>query len=184
MHEKRFEGNIDRLRVHERVERLEVERVLDLCLEDLSIKNMLDVGTGTGLFAEAFFQRGLKVSGVDVNPEMLAAARRFVPKGGFRRGTAEALPFPDQRFDLVFLGLVLHETDVPLEALKEARRTARHRVCILEWPFREQPFGPPLADRLKAEELAELFPEAGFQTWKSIELIHTILYRLESPIPS
>jgi ubiquinone/menaquinone biosynthesis C-methylase UbiE len=180
MHTKRFEGNIDRLRFPERVERLELVRVLDLCLEDLPIANVLDVGTGTGLFAEAFFQRGLQVSGLDVNPDMVAAARRFVPKGDFRQGAAEALPYPDSSFDLVFLGLLLHEADDPLKTLKEARRTARHRVGILEWPFREQPFGPPLADRLDAGKLAELLTEAGFRTWKMNDLTNTVFYRVES----
>jgi len=179
MHEKRFEGNIDRLRTPERVERLEVERVLDLCLEDIPVDTVLDVGTGTGLFAEAFFRRGLRVSGVDVNPDMLVAARRFVPKGDFREGTAEAIPYPDHSFDIVFLGLVLHEADDPLKTLNEARRTARLRVAILEWPFRDQTFGPPLADRLNPKELVDLFQKSGFRSWKSKDLTNTVLYRLE-----
>ena len=47
------------------------------------VTSILDVGTGSGLFAEVFFKRGLEVSGVDANPEMLIAARQFVPKGIF-----------------------------------------------------------------------------------------------------
>ena len=74
MHEKRFEGDISRLRSPERMERLEVERVVGLCLEKGLAKNMLDVGVGTALFAEGFAQHGLKVAGVDANPEMLPAA--------------------------------------------------------------------------------------------------------------
>ena len=65
MHEKRFDGGIERLRAPERVARLEVERVVDLCLEGVEIKNVLDVGTGSGLFAGAFFERGLEVAGID-----------------------------------------------------------------------------------------------------------------------
>jgi len=179
MHEKRFEGNIERLRAPERVERLEVSRVLELCLEAGEAGSVLDVGTGTGLFAEAFAGRGLRVSGVDVNPEMVAAARRFVPDGDFREGTLEALPFPDGSFDLVFLGLVLHESDAALKALKQVRRVARRRACILEWPYREQPFGPPLAHRLDPKDLAGFFPKAGFRTWQAVELTNTVLYRLD-----
>ncbi len=179
MHEKRFEGNIDRLRSPERVERLEVERVADLFLENGATGGVLDIGTGTGLFAEAFSKRGLEVSGLDANPEMLVAARQFVPKGDFREGTAEALPYPDSSFDLVFLGLVLHESDEPLKALKEARRVARQRVGILEWPYQEGAFGPPLAHRLKPEYLADLFKKAGFRKWKVTNLSNTIFYRLE-----
>jgi len=111
MHEKRFEGDITRLRNPERIDRLEVERVVTLCLEQATIKCVLDIGTGSGLFAEAFARRGLAVTGVDVNPEMLPAARAYVPVGNFRESTAEALPFADAAFDLAFMGLLLHESD-------------------------------------------------------------------------
>jgi len=179
MHEKRFEGNIERLRAPERVERLEVGQVIDLCLENGPFDNLLDVGTGTGLFAEAFARRGLQVSGVDVNPEMLVAARRFVPGGDFHEGIAEALPFPDDSFDLVFLGVVLHESEHVLKTLQEALRVAMKRVCILEWPYRDQPFGPPPAHRLTPEDLAVYFKQAGFRKWKKTDLTNTVLYCLE-----
>ena len=76
-------------------------------MEAADLKSVLDVGVGSGLFAEAFAQHGLEVAGVDVNPEMIVAAKRFVPKGDFRESTAEALPYPDASFDLVFFGLAL-----------------------------------------------------------------------------
>jgi ribosomal protein L11 methylase PrmA len=61
MHEKRFEGDISRLRNPERIARLDVEWGISLCLERVKIKNVLDVGTGTGVFAEAFAKRGVSV---------------------------------------------------------------------------------------------------------------------------
>jgi len=179
MHEKRFEGAPERLRSAERVERLEVERVTALCLEGRQRNNVLDVGTGSGLFAEAFFKHSLAVSGVDANPEMLVAARQFVPAGDFRQGVAEELPYPNGSFDLVFLGLVLHESDEPLKALQEARRVARQRVGILEWPYREGLFGPPLAHRLNSEDLMDLFHQAGFRKWKLTGLSNTVFYGLD-----
>jgi ubiquinone/menaquinone biosynthesis C-methylase UbiE len=148
-------------------------------LEKVKVHRVLDIGTGSGLFAEAFSKRGLEVSGMDANPEMLIAARQFVPSGNFREGTAEELSYPDGFFDLVFLGLVLHEADESLEALQEARRVAKRRVCILEWPYRDGSFGPPLAHRLKPDELVGLFRKAGFRKWKATNLSNTILYRLE-----
>ncbi|HEX7620315.1 MAG TPA: methyltransferase domain-containing protein, partial [Anaerolineales bacterium] len=131
MHEKRFEGDLARLRNPERIARLEVERVVNLCLERANITSALDVGTGTGVFAEAFATRGLSVLGVDVNPEMLPAARIYVPNGNFCEATAEMLPFADASFDLVFMGLLLHESDEQAQVLREARRAAHLRVGIL-----------------------------------------------------
>jgi len=179
MHEKRFEGDIAKLRSPERVERLEVERITDLSLEGEAIGSVLDVGTGSGLFSESFSERGLEVSGVDANPEMLIAARQFVPKGDFREGTAEGLPYPNGSFDLVFLGLVLHESDEPLKVLQEARRVAKKRVGIMEWPYREGVFGPPLAHRLNPEDLTVWFKKSGFRDWKVHELANIVFYQLE-----
>ena len=179
MQEKRFAGDIERLRSPERVERLDVDRVVGLSLEGDLIKSVLDVGTGTGLFAEAFSRRAIAVSGIDTNPEMVIASRSYIPDGNFQEGLAEALPYPDRSFDLVFLGLLLHESDEPLKTLTEAHRVAGKRVCILEWPYREQPFGPPLAHRLDPEVLIGLYHKAGFRKWKVVELTHTTFYRLE-----
>jgi ubiquinone/menaquinone biosynthesis C-methylase UbiE len=178
MHEKRFDGEIDRLRAPERVARLEVDRVTSLCLESADLKTVLDVGVGSGLFAEAFGRRGLEVSGVDVNPQMIVAARQFMPLGNFREAVAESLPFPDASFDLLFFGLLLHESDEPLKVLLEARRVARKRVCILEWPYQDGEFGPPLAHRLKPTEIEDLARQAGLAHLESIPLTHLAFYRL------
>jgi ubiquinone/menaquinone biosynthesis C-methylase UbiE len=178
MHEKLYDGGVERLRAPERVARLEVERVVALCLEDVDIKSVLDVGVGSGLFAEAFVQHRLEVAGVDVNPEMIVSAKQFVPKGDFRESTAEALPYPDATFDLVFFGLLLHESDEPLKALQEARRVSRQRICILEWPYQEEEFGPPLAHRLNPTKIGEMARQVGFTNLESIPLTHLVLYRL------
>jgi len=178
MHEKRFEGSVERLRTPERVARLEVERVVSLCLETLDLKTVLDVGVGSGLFAEAFSYRGLEVAGVDVNPDMIAAARQFVPQGDFREAVAESLPYPDGSFDLVFMSLLLHESDETLIVLQEARRVARQRVCILEWPYQDGKFGPPLAHRLNPTDIEDLTQKAGLPHLESFMLNQLVLYRL------
>jgi ubiquinone/menaquinone biosynthesis C-methylase UbiE len=178
MHEKQFDGSIERLRFPERVARLEVERVTGLCLKSGNFKTVLDVGVGSGLFAESFYRRGLKVAGVDINPQMLPAASQFVPQGNFQEASAEGLPFLDATFDLVFMGLILHESDEPLKALQEAQRVARKRVCILEWPYLQSEFGPPLAHRLKPTDIAAMAQQAGFTHLENIKLTNLSFYRL------
>lgn len=180
MHEKCFTGGVARLRAPERVERLEVARVVDLCLEgaDANCRGVLDVGTGSGLFAEEFARRGLSLAGVDAKPEMVVAAEAYVPTGYFRQATAEALPYRDQAFDLVFMGLLLHETDEPLQALREARRVTRDRVGVLEWRYEDETFGPPLAHRISPSALAAMTQQAGFSRCETLPLTHPVLYRL------
>jgi ubiquinone/menaquinone biosynthesis C-methylase UbiE len=177
-HERRFHGAADRLRAADRIARLDVPRVVALSLAGLAATSVLDVGTGTGVFAEAFAAAGLAVTGIDTNAELLATAAGYAPAAQFREAPAEQIPFPDGSFDLVFLGHVLHETDDPLAALREARRVARQRVAILEWPYREEPAGPPLAHRISPATVAELAARAGFSQVESIPLEHMDFYRL------
>ncbi len=177
-HGHRF-NSIERLRSPERLERLEVERVVDLTLEGTRPHSVLDIGTGTGVFAEAFAQHGMSVTGIDVNPEMLDAARKFLPGGDFRQASAEDLPFPNETFDLAFLGLVLHETDDLLKALREAYRVSKQQVAVLEWPYAQQDFGPGIEERLRPEYVETLSRQAGFEHIKVIPLKALVLYRLE-----
>jgi len=180
MHERRFNRDIERLRDPDRIERLEVERVVCLSLENLAdVRTVLDIGTGTGLFAEQFAKKGLAVAGLDVKPEMLAAAQKFVPTGVFREGIAEKLPFSDGSFDLVFMGLLLHETDNALAAMREARRVATRRLSVLEWPKEAQPFGPPLEDRLDSDQIVKLARQAGFTLVEPIRLESLALYLID-----
>ncbi|HEY9594188.1 MAG TPA: methyltransferase domain-containing protein, partial [Spirochaetia bacterium] len=128
-HERRFQADGSRLRDPERLALMEVPRVVRLTMQGVAAASVLDVGTGTGVWAEAFAAEGLSVSGIDPNPGLLAAAREAVPSATFVAGTAERLPFADGSFDIVFLGHVLHEADDRMAALREARRVAAKRVA-------------------------------------------------------
>ncbi len=178
-HERRFGGGIERLRSPERIARLEVNRVVDLCLEGVEAHNLLDVGTGSGLFAEEFARQGLEIAGVDANPEMVAVAKSFLPQGDFRQAEAEKLPQADQSCDLVFMGVVLHETDDGEKALSEACRVARKRVAVLEWPYQQEESGPPLEHRLSPEKVQEMARKGCFSSVRVEPLNHTVLYLLD-----
>lgn len=177
-HDKRYGGGVEKLRRPERLELLELGRVMQLCLEGGACRSVLDVGTGSGVFAEAFAGRGLEAAGCDVNEALLEEARKQVPGAAFVAGAMERLPYEDGSFDLVFLGHVLHETDDVDRALAEARRVARVRVAILEWPFREEELGPPLAHRLRPEQVEERARAVGFGSVERRELCHMELFLL------
>ena len=174
----RFAGDPARLRSPQRLARLDVERVVALTLDGLVKPSVLDVGTGSAVFAEAFAAGGSCVAGIDISADMLAIAQQYVPAGEFKQAPAEALPFADGSFDLVFLGVVLHEADDPLAALKEARRVARNRVAVLEWPYRDEVEPPPLAHRLAPQRVSDLAAAAGLAELSMVQLDHVDLYLL------
>ncbi len=92
---------------------------------------MLDVGCGTGYFSRRFAREsGLKVTGVDIDPDMLAVAAGKAPDVEFAVSDAEKLPFADASFDYVVavasLCFVAHET----RAVREMVRVARRRVVL------------------------------------------------------
>ena len=70
---------------------------------------MLDVGCGTGRLSALLAERGAKVWGIDPSAEMLAEARRRLPRGvGLKQGQAEALPFRRDWFERAVLWLSVH----------------------------------------------------------------------------
>ncbi len=178
MSEKRYSEEIERLRSSDRLKLMQVEEVVRRCFEEFQPRSVLDVGIGSAVFAETFQQQGCRVAGVDVNPAMVKAARSVLPEADILEAAAENLPFPDDSFDLVFLGHVLHETDDPHQALQEAKRVSRKGVAVLEWPYREEEIGPPLAHRLKPAEVEHLAKKEGFKKIEVIALEHMVLYFL------
>ncbi len=179
MSDRRFHGDPARLRAPERTALLELDRAVAISLEGNLAASVLDVGTGTAVFAEAFAGLGLDVTGVDLDPRMLELARERVPRARFLEGAAERLPFRDGAFDLVFLGHVLHESDRPGEALAEAKRVARRRIVVFEWPYVAEAHGPPLEHRLKPETIEALLDELGLRRFERLTLRHMHLYRIE-----
>lgn len=67
----------------------------------------LDAACGTGRHGAHLARRGHRVVGVDLSPEMLAAARARSPGIDFREGTLTALPLEAASVDLVVCALAL-----------------------------------------------------------------------------
>lgn len=176
--ERTFKRGVDKLRAIERVERLQVDKVVDLCLENLNAKSVLDIGTGSGLFAEEFANRGLKVLGIDLQTEMIENAKKYVPNGKFYLAPAEEIPIEDNSVDITLFGLVFHEVNDFSKSLKEAFRVSQKGTFILEWNYAVEDFGPPLEHRLKSDFIKELSIKTRYKSFERIPMKYMVLYKL------
>jgi SAM-dependent methyltransferase len=95
----------------------------------------LDVGCGAGMAVQMAAARGAQVSGIDAAEALLAIARQRTPRGEFRQGDLEQLPFDDRRFDVVAGFNSFQYAGNPAVALSEARRVTRPggAVVIMVW---------------------------------------------------
>ncbi|UCG06234.1 MAG: class I SAM-dependent methyltransferase, partial [Desulfobacterales bacterium] len=156
MSRKRFEEKIEKLRCPERMAQLEVSRVVDLISEIQHQKRLLDIGTGSALFAEFFFHTGQMVIGIDSDPEMITAAHHYLPQVALLIANAENLPFSTDSFETSFMGMVLHEIQNPVAALAEAKRVTRELLAVLEWPPPIESDPVPHAPRFFPDEVANM----------------------------
>lgn len=87
---------------------------------------VLDIGCGAGKFTRALTAIFPSVSGIDIKERAVESARNSASEEGvqvdFRVGTAEALPWPDQQFEMVVFSNSLHHMPDPGVALAEACR--------------------------------------------------------------
>ena len=107
---------------------------------------VLEIGFGFGgTLTEYPSARVLEVVALEPNPGMVRRARRSTAKAPFPvrfvRGVAEAMPFPDGRFDTVVSNWTLCSLDRLPEALDEIRRvlTAGGRLLFLEHGLSDEP---------------------------------------------
>jgi SAM-dependent methyltransferase len=95
--------------------------------------SILDVGTGTGRAVRLLAERhpDTEVMGIDPSPELMEiAVSQGVPSSALKVGRGEALPFPDQSFDVVCELGVLHHVADPAAVIIEMQRLARRAIFM------------------------------------------------------
>lgn len=100
----------------------------------------LDLATGTGYLARGLAQRGLKVTGLDVSADMMAAAKVLDAAQGlaidYAVGKAEATGLPAAAFDLVTAACAWHWFDrqkASAEVLRLLKPGGWLMICSQDW---------------------------------------------------
>ena len=168
-------------------------------------ERVLDVACGTGVVtrgaADAVGQTGT-IAGLDVNPGMLATARKHAPPQheiDWYEASVESMPLPDAAFDVVLCQMGLQFVPNKLAALKEMRRVlidGGRALVTVPGPTPDlfsvmidalaRRIGPEAAGFARVvfslhdrKELRDLFLEAGF----SVVDVNSSTARLEVPGP-
>ena len=106
-------------------------------VELLSLKaddRFLDLGCGPGAALEHADATGAETAGIDPSPAMVERAARRVRDAEVREGSAESIPFEDDRFTAALAVSTYHHWADPEAGLAEVRRvlTPGGRLLILE----------------------------------------------------
>jgi ubiquinone/menaquinone biosynthesis C-methylase UbiE len=132
-----------------------------------------DIGCGPGFFtipaAEIVGPSG-RVYAADVQSDMIASimmrlAELDLPHVEILKTSETEVPLPERSVHLMWLAFVLHEMDQRAVYLYRLRRALRSngRVVVLEWEKKPTEVGPPISDRLTADEVEADALAAGFK---------------------
>lgn len=168
---------------------------------NLSSKNILDVGCGSGIFMVDFAKKGATVVGVDYSQKMLDLAKtqlntQKINPSKYKLVKAEAtkLPFQKQAFDLILAtGLADYLSKDQNEVfIKEAARVLKKDgKLICGFPVKESPVAflrtgiglwfrenflklPPIESNFSLLEIRKLFKNAGLKEIKHSKVFFTM----------
>ena len=150
--------------------------LLSVHIDRAAISLVIDLGCGTGRFSEILAEHfGVQVIGIDPSRKMVDQARRKPVTGNvvYRQVSAEMLPLPDGRADLVFMSMVYHHFAGPAAAARECHRVLRDGgyACVRngtrESDFPHRHFFPALralidSDLPSRRDIGSVFAAAGF----------------------
>ena len=108
-------------------------RIVDLLVDALDTKPpgaIIEIGAGTGNYANALAESGYRLTALEPSATMRAQAKPH-PGVSWKDGLAENLPYKDRAFDAAIMVLSAHHfSDLPL-ALSEALRVTRFGRLVM-----------------------------------------------------
>ncbi len=135
------------------LERAQVDRYLDPpadtpyaleyafhLLGDVRGKTVLDLGCGTGENVVPLIERGARVIGIDISPDLIAIAQKRLSdanlEASLTAGDAYNTGLPDESVDAIFSMALIHHLDIKLVRDEMWRVLRKGGVIILREPVR------------------------------------------------
>jgi SAM-dependent methyltransferase len=151
-----------------------IETLVRLVTSELALHpdaRILDVGCNTGPMLIPLRRRGYNVVGIDISPNDVAQAERYLAERGLASdGLAVAdgvrLPFRDRSFDLILLIDILEHTDLPERVVAEVRRLlvpGGHAVATVPWAYHPYVRFTWLRKALSSRTTIDEHPDAPFR---------------------
>jgi SAM-dependent methyltransferase len=109
-------------------------------LGDVHGKTILDLGCGTGANIIPLLERGARVIGIDISPDLIGIAQKRLCSANLeatlRVGDAYATGLPDESVDAVFSMALIHHLEIKLVRDEIWRLLRKGGVIILREPIR------------------------------------------------
>lgn len=145
------------------------EHHIPACLDrvDWAGQRVLEIGLGQGAESEQLIRRGARWSGLDLTAESVDRVRarltvRDLPHEDLRQGSALAIPWPDDSFDLVFSHGVLHHIPDIRTAQAEIHRVLKPGGTLIAMLYARSSVNYQLSIRLlRRAVLAAAYPFRG-----------------------
>lgn len=175
MDQHRFDvRKLERLNDETRFEQL-IPELMWSALGNPNPSTIVEIGAGTGLFANRFAEMALDatVFAVDVEPIMVKwmEHNRLRQDGRLRPVLSDEnhVPLPDAIADIVVTINLHHELASPAETYSEALRLLKPggQILVVDWAPIDTPSGPPQAIRASEYQLLEILGEVGFKDLKA-----------------
>jgi ubiquinone/menaquinone biosynthesis C-methylase UbiE len=109
-------------------------------LGDVRGKTVLDLGCGTGENVVPLIERGARVIGIDISPDLIAIAQTRINNANLEAsltaGDAYETGLPDESVDAIFSMALIHHLDIKLVRDEMWRVLRKGGVIILREPIR------------------------------------------------
>jgi len=117
--------------VYDRVRPGYPESLIEVALADSPIRDVLEVGCGTGQLTAALVARGLRVEAVEPGARLAARARERAPGASIHVARFEEIALAAASFDAVFSATAFHWVDPAIGWAKAARVLRKHGLLAL-----------------------------------------------------